>query len=126
MTFVDLPSDAAGAAQCARDSATPAAHFKGAKTKGGKNGPESVPVIDLPIPGRHLPILSVHAQPATLTWLRGSQPAGFGSEAEVVYLGQAGGSIVVYDGSSQTVWRLPAGSVAISVDDTAQNCPEVH
>jgi hypothetical protein len=108
ITFLDLPTDAAEAGRCA-------AHE-------GK----SVPSLNLPFPGLHLPILSVHAQPATLTWLGGTPPGHVPLNRTVVYLGQSGGSIVVYDGGPDKTTRIPAGDVAVHIDASTPKCPGVH
>jgi hypothetical protein len=115
MTFIDLPTDAAEAGRCASAQ----------DHRPGHQG--SVPALNLPIPGLHLPVLSVHAQLATLTWLAGSPPADLPSSklGHVVYLGQASGSVVVYDRVSHTPIRIPASDVVISLD-SAKKCPGVH
>jgi len=109
ITFMDLPTDAAEAGRCAATELPP----------------KGVPALNLPFPGLHLPILSVHAQPATLTWLNGSPPATL-SLKNVVYLGQANGSVVVYDRTSHTASRIPAGDVAVVIDAAASTCHGVH
>jgi hypothetical protein len=116
MTFIDLPTDAAQAGECASGRGR-YRHLRA----------ESVPALNLPLPGLHLPVLSVHAQPATLAWLAGSPPAGLPSSklGDVVYLGQASGSIVVYDRVSHTPIRIPASDVVISLN-VAKECPGVH
>jgi hypothetical protein len=112
MTFLDLPTDAAEAGKCARRYIP-------------HQSAESVPVLNLPIPGLHLPILSVHAQPANLKWLPGSKPARI-TDTNVIYLGEAGGSVVVYNRQAQTTRRLPAASVVMSVNTKAPKCGGVH
>jgi len=107
ITFIDLPTDAAQAGKCAATER------------------KSVPALNLPLPGLHLPILSVHAQPAGLSWLSGSPPAAIPSP-DIVYLGQASGSVVVYHRVSRKASRIPASDVVVSVDSTAPKCPGVH
>ena len=107
ITFIDLPTDAAEAGRCAATEV------------------ESVPSLNLPFPGLHIPVLSVHAQPADLTWLSGSPPDAVPSR-NVVYLGQANGSVVVYDRLSEKASRIPAGDVVVSIGSTARHCPGVH
>ena len=107
ITFIDLPTDSAEAGECAATES------------------KSVPALNLPLPGLHLPILSVHAQPASLNWLTGSPPAGLHS-SDLVYLGQASGSVVVYDRAVRKASRIPAGAVVVTVDSTVAACPGVH
>jgi hypothetical protein len=108
ITFIDLPTDAAEAGKCAATES------------------KSVPELNLPLPGLELRILSVHAQPATVTWLSGTAPAGIPVERSVVYLGQANGNVVVYDPASHASVHIPAGDVAIAVDAAAALCHGVH
>jgi hypothetical protein len=107
ITFIDLPTDAAQAGRCAATER------------------KSVPALNLPLPGLHLPILSVHAQPASLTWLSGS-PHGAIPSPDIVYLGQANGSVVVYHRVSRKASRIPAGDVVVSIDSTVPKCSGVH
>jgi hypothetical protein len=107
IAFLDLPTDAAEAGECV--------------VKQGR----SVPSLNIPLPGLHLPILSVHAQPATLTWLSATPPSGI-DKSNVVYLGQAGGSILVYDRTYHRTSRIPTGTAIVNIDPNAQECSGVH
>lgn len=107
LAFLDLPSDAEEAAACAA------------------GGVQAVPELNIPVPGLHLPILSVHAQPATLTWLIANPPADIHTST-IVYLGQGGGLLVVYDTTSERTSRIPAGTAVVRVDPNAPDCPGVH
>jgi hypothetical protein len=107
IAFLDLPTDAAEAGSCVRD-------------KG-----ESVPSLNLPLPGLHLPILSVHAQPATLTWLTATPPQEI-DRLHVVYLGATGGSIIVYDRTNHRTSRIPTGTAIVNIDPNVEHCPGVH
>jgi hypothetical protein len=107
LAFLDLPTDAAEAGNCV--------------VKDGK----SVPSLNIPLPRLHLPILSVHAQPATLTWLITSPPSDI-DNSHVVYLGQTGGSIVVYDLTNKRTNRIPSGMATVNIDPTTKKCPGVH
>jgi hypothetical protein len=107
ITFIDLPTDAAQAGACAATTV------------------KSVPSLNLPVPGLHLPILGVHAQQATLVWLSGTAPAYVPVNQRVVYLGQANGSVVVFDRASKQTTRIPAGDIAVEIKATGK-CPGVH
>ena len=107
LAFLDLPTDAAEAGACV--------------VKDGK----SVPSLNIPLPRLHLPILNVHAQPATLTWLTSSAPPGIDA-SHVVYLGETGGSIVVYDLTNHRTSRIPSGTAAVNIDPNTAKCPGVH
>jgi predicted nucleic acid-binding protein len=107
IAFLDLPNDALEAASCA-------AH-----------GYKAVPSLNVPVPYVHLPILSVHAQPASLVWLTSGHPP-VAPSSRFVYLGQAAGSDVVYDVLSRRTTRIPADAVIVSVHTAATNCPGVH
>lgn len=108
LAFIDLPDDAAEAGACAA------------------KGSQTVPGLNVPIPRVHLPLLNVHAQPATLTWLTPRPPTGIPAEGVYVYLGQAGGSVVVYDVTRTHASHIPAGSVIVSVHSNARPCAGVH
>jgi hypothetical protein len=108
ITFLDLPTDAAEAGKCAATRV------------------ERVPELNLPVPGLELPILSVHAEPATLTWIAGTPPSGAPVGGNVVYLGQANGSVVVYVRATHETFRLPAGDVAVDAQADMPTCPGVH
>jgi hypothetical protein len=118
MTFIDLPTDAAEAGRCAKtDKAT-------------RKSPASptqlgVPELNLPLPGLRLPILNVHALPATLTWVAGSPPKGFILGKTVLYLGRTNGSVVVYDRTYREARSIPASSVEVSLT-RRKSCPGVH
>jgi hypothetical protein len=107
ITVFDLPDDAAGAARCARRHV------------------QSVPSLNLPIGGVHLPILGVHAQPATVSWL-GASTQPLPTPENAVYLGQANGTIVLYDRETHQALRFPSGDLAIRVDPRVRHCPGVH
>jgi hypothetical protein len=107
LTIFDLPNDAAEAARCARQQA------------------RSVPSLNLPIAGVHLPILAVHAQPATVSWL-GVSAQPLPTSKDAVYLGEANGTVILYDRKTHRALRYPAGDLAIKVDATVQTCPGVH
>jgi hypothetical protein len=107
IAFLDLPNDASEAAACAA------------------NGYKAVPSLNVPVPYVHLPILSVHAQPASLVWLTSDHPP-VGPRSRFVYLGQADGSAVVYDVLSRRTTRIPAGAVIVSIHTGAKHCPGVH
>jgi hypothetical protein len=107
IAFLDLPTDAAEAGACV------------------VNEGKSVPSLNVPLPGLHLPILSVHAQPATLTWLTTTPPPDI-DRLHVVFLGQTGGSIVVYDLTNDRTSRIPAGSAIVNIDPSTPKCSGVH
>jgi hypothetical protein len=107
IAFLDLPSDAAQAGACSA------------------KGIQAVPELNIPIPHLHLPILSVHAQPASLIWLTGTPPEGININ-HIVYLGQSGSSIVVYDPTARHAERIPASSVIVNVAAHSTHCPQVH
>jgi hypothetical protein len=107
IAFLDLPDDAAEAGACAA------------------KGRKAVPGLNVPLPHIHLPILSVHAQPAELTWLT-TEPGQGIHASRVVYLGQAGGAVVIYDAASKRTSRIPAGTVIVTVNTRVHNCPSVH
>ncbi len=108
VTFLDLPSDAADAGRCAATS------------------PQSVPAINLPFPGVHLPVLAVHAQPARIGWLGSTPPANLPTAGNAVFLGQANGAVVIYDRSTHRAIRFPASDLSIAVDAQSPTCPGAH
>jgi hypothetical protein len=108
ITVLDLPTDAAQAGHCAAST------------------PKSVPGLNLPIQRLHLPLLAVHARPATLTWLSTKPPANLPTAANTVYLGDASGSVIVYDRATHRSLRIPASDVAVATDIDAPLCPGVH
>jgi hypothetical protein len=83
-------------------------------------GPPWVPLPTLP-----LPVLAIHAAPATVepAGKPGDSPAAERLQGrKVLYLGQAGGVVVLYDPSAQQVIYIPAGSVFLHVS----NCNSTH
>jgi hypothetical protein len=104
ITFLDLPTDAAQAGRCAATKR------------------QSVPALNLPAPGLHLPILAVHAQPTRLTWLAGHAPTNL----PAVYLGQANGSVILFNRKTQTAIRYPSSELAIAVSAASPLCHGVH
>jgi hypothetical protein len=107
ITFLDLPDDAEEAAKCAA------------------NGWGTVPAINVPLPHLHLPILSVRAQRARL-WLSGKKPPVHVGPLRVVYLGQAGGDLVVYDIATKKTNRIPSGNAIVTIRPHAWKCKAVH
>lgn len=116
IALLDLPSDADEAGACA-------SNLSKHQAVGELNAP-------IPVPGLHLPILDVHAQPAHLTWLTTNPPRGI--PPDVVYLGQSNGTVLVYfhkATGAKTIprtSRIPAGDVIVSIKDGAKSCPGVH
>jgi hypothetical protein len=107
LAFLDLPSKAEDAAKCA------------IKAQG------AVPELNIRLPGVELPILNVHAEPATLSWLTLNPPPNVHTSG-IVYLGQGNGGIVVYDTATHLTSRLPASTAVVHVDPTVSNCPQVN
>ena len=78
-----------------------------------------------PFPISRLPVLAVHADPATV------EPAGKPGEApaaerlrgrKLLYLGQAGGTVVLYDPGDQQAVYVSASSIVLRVS----NCNTEH
>lgn len=115
IALIDLPSDAQEAAACVTD------HWK------------SVTSLNMPVPGLHLPILNVHAQPARLSWLPKDSQRRI--HRQVVYLGQSNGALIVYGAVDEPgaarkrrlqTSRIPAGDVIVTIGNDAASCPGVH
>jgi hypothetical protein len=81
---------------------------------------ESVRPLKARVLGRSIPlvILAIHADPATV------EPAGKAGDSpaverlqdrELLYLGQSGGTVVLYDASSQRAVYVPASSIVLHV-----------
>jgi hypothetical protein len=82
--------------------------------------------VYLPAPVPPLPVLAIHADPATV------EPAGKPSDSpaaerlrgrKLFYLGQAGGTLVVYDVAAQQALYVPASSVVLHVANCAARPP---
>jgi hypothetical protein len=67
-----------------------------------------------------IPVVAIHADPATV------EPAGKGTDLpsierlegrRLLYLGQSGGTVVLYDATADRAVYLPAGSVVLHVAD---------
>jgi hypothetical protein len=78
-----------------------------------------------PVPFSRLPVLAIHADPATV------EPGGKRAEApaverlqgrKVLYLGQAGGAVVLYDPGDQQAVYVSASSIVLHVS----NCNAEH
>ncbi len=63
--------------------------------------------------------LGVRVQPARVTWLEGSPPAELEAVAgkPLLYLGEAGGMLALFDPATDRALRVPAGAVALSLSD---------
>jgi hypothetical protein len=70
-------------------------------------------------------VLGVHAQPASLTWITNPHPTGI-NDNDIVYLGQSGANIVIYDPAAHQADRLPISAAIIKVKADARTCPQVH
>jgi hypothetical protein len=68
-----------------------------------------------------MPFLALRAEPAQVVWL-GERPAALAPRDCVMYLGQADGTVVVFEPDADTVVRIPAGSVAIKTNPDAAKC----
>jgi hypothetical protein len=87
---------------------------------------EPVRPLLLPAPAPPLPILAIRADPATV------EPAGKPGESpaaerlrgrRLLYLGQAGGTVVLYDAAEQHAVYMPASSIILKVANCGAKLP---
>jgi hypothetical protein len=110
LLLVDLPDDAARAAQCVVGQ-----------------GRLAVKGIGAPVSFIHLTLLDVYAQPATISWISSSPPPNVERTFDAVYLGTSGGWVVAYRKTTPPqLVRFPAGSVIVRIDPSAMTCREAH
>jgi len=66
----------------------------------------------------HLPVLSVQAVPAYVSWIDGGEdPIGVSQRMCLMYLGQASDIAVFYDFRTRESLRFPVGSIVVSLRD---------
>jgi hypothetical protein len=63
--------------------------------------------------------LGLRAQPARITWLAESAPAGLEPLADkpLLYLGEGGGMLVLFDPATDQALRVPSGAVVLSLSN---------
>jgi hypothetical protein len=63
--------------------------------------------------------LGLRAQPARISWLEGSAPEGLQSfgDKPLLYLGEGGGMLVLFDPTTDQALRVPNGAVLLSLSD---------
>jgi hypothetical protein len=64
--------------------------------------------------------LSVHAYHADVLWIGEKRPPQLPNNNALVYLGRAGGQVVVYDCTIKHTWHMPESSVLIELEPVRQ------